>query len=83
MTVWQIELEEKVAEAIREEATQIGKTPEARLAEIAAHHVEIIEKTDAKDGQWKAAILRLVESARNSGGNSHGWKWNRDELYER
>ena len=74
MTTLQIVLEESVAEEIRKKAEIAGKSPEAWVAEIATQQASPANK------DW---ISKFVEAARNSGGDSKGWKWNRDEIHER
>ena len=74
MTV-QITLDEDAAQAIRQKAQLAGKTLEAWIAEVATQ-----EAGPAGNKDW---IDRFLESAKNSRGNSHGWKWNREELYDR
>lgn len=75
MTTLQITVDEPVAEAIRRKAELAGKSPEVWLSEMAA--------SQAAPAQGKEWIEKFLESARNRPGNSHGWKWNREELYER
>lgn len=75
MTTMQITVDDPVAQAIRMRAELEGKTPEAWLAEVAA--------SQAMPMRGKEWIDKLLESARTRPGNSHGWKWNREELYER
>ena len=75
MTTFQITLNDSAAEAIRQKAELEGKTAEAWLAEMAA-----TQAAPVKNKEW---ISEFLESARNRPGNSHGWKWNREELYDR
>lgn len=42
---------------------------------------EFLEKTVRRsERQWPDAFLAAVDEAH---GDSHGWQWNRDEIYER
>jgi hypothetical protein len=75
MTTLRITVDEPVAQAIRRKAELEGKTAEAWLADMAA-----LQAVPAQSKEW---IDRFLESARHRPGNSHGWKWNREELYER
>jgi hypothetical protein len=75
MTTMHITLDEHAAEIIRKKAQLAGKTAEEWLAEMAV--------SQAVPPQNKGWIDMFLESARNRPGNSHGWKWNREELYER
>ena len=36
----------------------------------------------AAEDQQQEAVRALLESARRNPGNSRGWKWNREEIYE-
>lgn len=76
MTTLQITLEESVADVIRIKAQQEGKTPETLAAEIVSAQASALPL----DKEW---INKFLQSARQSSGNSHGWKWNRNELYDR
>jgi hypothetical protein len=71
----QITLDEQAIEAIREEAELSGKTPEVWVAEVAAQRA-----VATRDKRW---VDELLERAGKSRGDSKGWKWNRQELYER
>ena len=75
MTTWQISVEESVAEAFSLKARAEGKTPEALAAELVAREVP-----PPANKEW---ITRFLEHAEKFPGNSRGWKWNRDEIYER
>ena len=51
---------------------------------------EIIKKQSEEEAEMKlktkkemTPLERLMESARKNPGDSNGWKWNREELYER
>jgi hypothetical protein len=72
MTTLEIKLDEATAEAIRQKAQQAGKTPEAWATEII-----IQQAAPPGRNEWIKAFL---ESAKNSTGNSGGWKWNREEI---
>ena len=75
MTTLEIKIDEVTAEAIRQKAQQSGKTPEAWAAEI------ILQQ--AGHGGSKEWIRAFLENAEKVPGNSGGWKWNREELYDR
>lgn len=75
MTVLQITLDEQAAEAIREKAELAGKTPEAWVAEVAAQRAIV-----TRDKSW---VDEFLAGSGKSKGDSKGWKWNREELYER
>lgn len=75
MTTFHIEVDDVVATAIRERAQCAGKTPEAFVAEMMAQ-----QALPAANKSW---IPKFLEAARTSGANSGGWKWNREELYDR
>jgi hypothetical protein len=75
MTTLQISLDERAAQAIREKAHLAGKTPEAWVAEVA-----VSQAIPAPDKTW---VDEFLTRAANSKGNSQGWKWNREELYDR
>jgi len=88
MTTLQITVDENIAAAIRRRAELDGKSSEAWLAEV------VTEKAMAHDKAWIDEFLQsgkqssddwldeYVKIAREARGNSHGWKWNREELYD-
>jgi hypothetical protein len=75
MTTLQITLDERAAAAICDTARLAGKTPEVWVAEVAVR-----QAVTAHDNEWIDEFLRR---SGNSRGDSKGWKWNREELYER
>ena len=74
MTTLHIEVDERLAAAARQTAQSHGKTLEGWVAEVVAQQVR--PKANA---EW---VARFLEGARRLNGNSGGWKWNRDELYD-
>jgi hypothetical protein len=75
VTTLRIDIDDATAEAIRNRAQRAGKTPEAWAAELIMQ--QAVPPTNKK---W---IEKFLEDARESPGNSGGWKWNREELYDR
>lgn len=75
MTTLQIEIDEATAAAIREKAQLAGKTPEILAAEIVRQQFPL-----PPDKSWIKDFLEGTETAK---GDSKGWKWNREELYDR
>ena len=78
MTIMSIEIDEALAEAVRRKAHQVGKTPEKVAVEALAE--QFGKPTPAGNKEW---IKKFLENADQVRGNSGGWKWNREELYER
>jgi len=74
MTTLHIEFDEAIADAARKKAQAQGKTVEGWVAEVVAQQVD-----GEPDVEW---VARFLEGAERLKGNSGGWKWNRDELYE-
>ena len=85
MTTMHIQLDEAIAQALEEKALRAGKATEQLAAEMLSAQVSGAGngKPSTKGPEDRAFIEKIVESARNSGGDSRGWKWNRDELYDR
>jgi len=75
MTTMYIEIDEATAEAVRQTAQQTGKTPEKVVGEVVAERF-----SKPNPNAW---IKGFLESARKSTSNSGGWKFNREELYDR
>ena len=75
MTMLQIPLDEPLESALRRQAAAEGKSLEDWAAEAMKR---LAAPAGSKD--W---IDEFLESARNRPGNTHGWKWKREELYER
>jgi hypothetical protein len=75
MTTLEIKIDEATAEVVRQKARQAGKTPEAWVSEVVAQ-----QAAPPGSNEW---IKGFLESAEKSTGNSGGWKWNREELYDR
>lgn len=55
----------------------------AELAGIIQKQSEEEAEMKLETKKEKTPLERLMESARKHPGNSNGWKWNREELYER
>ena len=67
-----ISLNDELLKACRDYARRHGISLNALIREF-------LQKTVARpERAWFDEFLRLVDKA---GGNSRGWKWNREELY--
>ncbi len=77
MTTMQIQINDSAAAAIRLKAQQEGKSPEEWVADVAVQRLQPV--TGPANGHW---VDRFLEAADKAGGDSGGWKWNRDELYD-
>ena len=75
MTTMYIEIDEATAEAVRQTAQRSGKTPEKMLGEMVTEQFH-----KPKSNDW---IDKVLESSRKSTSHSGGWKFNREELYDR
>ena len=75
MMTMKITLDEEVARNISEKALALGTTPETWAAEVLAK-----ESSASGSRSW---IKKFIASADRNVGNSGGWKWNRDEIYDR
>ena len=75
MVTLNIEVPESAMEVIRQRAEAAGKTPEAWAAEVLIQNA-----APAGNKQWMKAFLEDAEKVR---GRSGGWKFNRDDLYDR
>lgn len=68
-----LSIDEQLVERAREKLRATGKTVNQEIREHLQHVA----------GDDHALERELVEFARRAGqGNSKGWKWNRDELYD-
>jgi hypothetical protein len=76
MTTLHIDVEESLAEAARQKAASEGKTLEGWVAEVMA------QKVGSNANHTVEWARRLLEGANRVQGNSNGWKWNREELYQ-
>lgn len=74
MTLLQIPLDEPVANVLRELAAAQGKSIETWAVETMNRMAVPVDSAD-----W---LEEYIATALQAGGNSRGWKWNRDELYE-
>jgi plasmid stability protein len=74
MTMLQIPLDEPLASVLRKQAAAEGKSLEAWAVEAMKR---LAAPTDSVD--W---LDEYVSVARQARGNSRGWKWNREELYD-
>ena len=74
MTTLEIRLDEATAEAIRQQARQAGKTPEAWASEVIAQ-----QAAAGGSAAWVKDFLAATERPK---GDSGGWKWNREEIYD-
>ena len=69
-----IALSERLIAASREYAQRHGTSLNALIREL-------LDKTvNGPERKWPDAFIAAVDRAH---GNSRGWKWNRDEIYER
>jgi len=69
-----IALNEHLLRASREYAQRHGTSLNALIREL-------LDKTvNQTDKKWPDAFFKALDEAH---GNSRGWKWNRDEIYER
>ena len=73
MTTLMITLDEREAEAIRQQAQRAGKTVEAWVAEAALQR--------AGSGDSRHWVDQFLEIADRSGGDSRGETWTRKDLY--
>lgn len=69
-----ISVSDDLLKAGREYARRHGTSLNALIRELLGKTVSHSES------RWPDAFLTAVDRAR---GNSRGWKWNRDEIYER
>jgi hypothetical protein len=74
MTMLQIPLDEPIVDMLRRRAAAEGKSLEAWAADTIKRLAEPLDS-----GDW---LDDYVATARQARGDSRGWKWNRDELYE-
>jgi hypothetical protein len=75
MTTMHIQLDEAVAHALQQKALRVGKAPEQLVAEMLTEQMG-----SPPNKEW---IRKFLEDAERNPGKSGGWKWNRDELYDR
>ena len=68
-------MDEKLIEAGRRYAQQHHTTLNALVRDLLRREIG-----EQKKEHWSDTFLRI---AREAGGNSHGWKWNREEIYDR
>jgi hypothetical protein len=69
-----IALSERLLAASREYAQRHGTSLNALIRELLDKTVSQTER------KWPDEFLKLVDQAH---GNSRGWKWNRDDIYDR
>jgi hypothetical protein len=74
MTTIQITLDDKSAAAVTAKARSEGKSVEDWATDLMVKQVE--------NGGSSAWVDEYVAIALKAGGNSGGWKWNREELYD-
>ena len=68
-----IELDERLLRASREHAQRHGITLEALIGELLEERI----KASRRD-----SLQAFFDAADKTPGHSHGWKWNREEIYE-
>ena len=68
-------VEDKLLEESREYAQRHHTTLNAMVRKLLQQTV-----TRSSSENWMKELFRLADEAH---GNSRGWKWNRDELYDR
>jgi len=68
-------MDEKLIEAGRRYAQQHHTTLNALVRDLLRRELGEPEKE-----HWTDKLFRIADEA---GGNSHGWKWNREEIYDR
>ena len=84
MMTLSFEIDEVTAETIRQKVNQAGKTPGAWLTDVVHQQTTPVDnKEQINKPRPNAWIKGFLESARNSTSHSGGWKWNREELYNR
>ena len=74
MTTLRIPIDEPSLAALRQRAAAEGKTLETWAAEVIKRL-----SAPADSGDWLEEYIAIARQAR---GDSRGWKWNREELYE-
>ena len=75
MTTMHIQLDDSIVQALEQKAERAGKAPEQLAAEMLAAQI-----STPAGNEW---IRGFLEDAKKNPGNSGGWKWNREELYDR
>jgi len=83
MATMYIEIDEATAEAVRQTAKQTGKTPEKVVGEAVAERFGPTPASSPPSSNPNAWVKEVLESARNSNLHSGGWKFNREEIYDR
>ena len=68
-------VDEKLLEASRDYAQRHHTTLNALIRGLLQREVNVRRRAD-----WLDELFRLADQAH---GNSRGWKWNREELYDR
>ena len=68
-------VDEKLLEASRLYAHEHHTTLNALVRDLLRREIGA-----QKQEHWADTFLRIAKEA---GGNSHGWKWNREEIYDR
>ena len=90
MTTLYIQIDDAAVEVAREKAKNAGKTLEAWVADVVHQQaapadgeeegIEDAGRLRSNTREWVKDILAATEHPK---GNSGGWKFNREEIYER
>jgi hypothetical protein len=70
-----LSIDERTLERAREKLRAVGKSVNEEIREHLRH---IAGEDDGNAGRWSEELRSLSGT-----GDSHGWRFNRDEIYER
>ena len=74
MTTIQFEIDDSLLKKVQERATETGVSVQELIRQ------SLIKNCATDPESW---YKELVAATERLGGNSGGWKWNREELYDR
>ena len=88
MTTMYFDIDEATAEAVRQKAHRAGKTPAAWIADIVHQQTALtddawIENADQLRNNTSEWVKDFLAATEHPKGDSGGWKFNREEIYDR